>query len=73
MAAILQRDELALETVHVADMPRNESRILSLIDGRRASRDVIATSHMSSFDACRVIVQLLEARLVRRKHVDAGS
>ena len=40
--------------------------MLEAIDGKRTIREVVAASHLSSFDACRVLVQLLEARLVRR-------
>ena len=33
----------------------------------RTVREIIQQSHMSSFDACKVLYQLLEARLVRRR------
>jgi len=38
-----------------------------MIDGKRTVRAVIEQSHMSSFDACKGLFQLLEARLVRRR------
>jgi hypothetical protein len=38
-----------------------------MVDGERTVREIIAQSHMSSFDACKVLFQLLEARLVRRR------
>jgi hypothetical protein len=49
-------------------LTRPERAVLDAVDGERTIREVIAASHMSSFDACRVLVQLLEARLVRRKN-----
>ena len=41
--------------------------MLDAIDGERTVREVIVASHLSSFDACRILFQLIEARLVRRK------
>ena len=38
-----------------------------MIDGKKTLRVIIEQSHMSSFDACKVLFQLLEARLVRRR------
>jgi DNA-binding response OmpR family regulator len=43
-----------------------EKAVLEAIDGERTVREVIAVSHLSSFDACRILFQLIEARLVRR-------
>jgi len=43
-----------------------EQAVLGAIDGERTVREVIAASHLSSFDACRILFQLIEARLVRR-------
>jgi len=48
-------------------LARAEQAVLEAIDGERTVREVIAASHLSSFDACRILFQLLEARLVRRK------
>jgi DNA-binding response OmpR family regulator len=49
------------------ELPRAEKVVLEAIDGERTVREVIALSHLSSFDACRILFQLIEARLVRRK------
>jgi hypothetical protein len=38
-----------------------------MVDGERTVREIIEQSHMSSFDACKILFQLLEARLVRRR------
>ncbi len=48
-------------------LARAEKSVLEAIDGERTVREVIAASHLSSFDACRILFQLIEARLVRRK------
>jgi len=47
-------------------LARAEQAVLDAIDGERTVREVIAASHLSSFDACRILFQLIEARLVRR-------
>jgi DNA-binding response OmpR family regulator len=49
------------------ELARAEKAVLDAIDGERTVREVIAASHLSSFDACRILFQLIEARLVRRK------
>ena len=38
-----------------------------MVDGERTVREVVEQSHMSSFDACKILYQLIEARLVRRR------
>jgi DNA-binding response OmpR family regulator len=48
-------------------LARAERAVLDAVDGERTVREVIAASHLSSFDACRILFQLIEARLVRRK------
>jgi hypothetical protein len=64
--AVLVPDELALDAFGKDKLAKPERTVLDAIDGQRTIREVIAASHMSSFDACRVLVQLLAARLVRR-------
>jgi hypothetical protein len=51
----------------VARLTKNERRLLEMVDGDRTVREIIEESHMSSFDACKVLFALLEARLVRRR------
>ena len=51
----------------IDDLARPERIVLEAIDGDRTVRDIIAASHMSSFDACRILLQFLEARIVRRR------
>lgn len=68
LSNVLARDDLAVTRVRSTDLPADERSLLDAVDGRRTIRDVVSRSHMSSFDACRVLVQLIEARLVRRRY-----
>jgi DNA-binding response OmpR family regulator len=69
--AVLVRDPVAIDALPRHDdgaLSRQERLVLDVIDGERTVREIIAASHMSSFDACRILMQFLEARLVRRRH-----
>ncbi|HEY2517415.1 MAG TPA: DUF4388 domain-containing protein [Polyangiaceae bacterium] len=65
--SVLLRDPVAIDTVPLDDLSRPERVVLEAIDGERTVRAIIAASHMSSFDACRILLQFLEARIVRRR------
>ena len=65
--SVLQADPVAIDAADVARLPKHEQRLLELVDGDRTVREIIEQSHMSSFDACKVLFALLEARLVRRR------
>lgn len=65
--AVLVRDDLALRALDMGTLPPKEKVVLDAVDGERSIRAIIAASHMSSFDACRVLVQFLEARVLRRR------
>jgi hypothetical protein len=65
--AVLQRDTVAIDALGPDRLARPERIVLDAIDGERTVREIIAASHMSSFDACKILYQLLEARLVRRR------
>ena len=65
--AVLQRDAVAIEQGGVDRLPRQEQRLLEMVDGEKTVREIIQQSHMSSFDACKILYQLIEARLVRRR------
>jgi DNA-binding response OmpR family regulator len=65
--AVLVRDDLALRSIDMGTLPAKEKVILDAVDGERTVRAIVAASHMSSFDACRVLVQFLEARVLRRR------
>ncbi len=63
---VLAQDAFALASLPPERLTPKERAVLDAIDGERTLREVIAASHMSSFDACRVLAELLAARLVRR-------
>jgi CheY-like chemotaxis protein len=65
--AVLQPDPVSIDALGQDKLARAERSVLEAIDGRRTVREIVAASHLSSFDACRILFQLLEARLVRRK------
>jgi hypothetical protein len=67
--SVLAPDLVAIETADLDRLTRDERRLLEMVDGTRAIRAVIEQSHMSSFDACKVLFALLEARLVRRRPI----
>jgi CheY-like chemotaxis protein len=65
--SVLQKDPVAIEGGGIERLAKQEQRLLEMVDGERTVREVITQSHMSSFDACKILFQLLEARLVRRR------
>jgi DNA-binding response OmpR family regulator len=65
--SVLQADRVAIEVADVGRLAKHEQRLLAMVNGERTVREVIEESHMSSFDACKILFQLLEARLVRRR------
>jgi len=58
---------MAIEALGDGRLARPERVVLDTIDGERTIREIVAASHLSSFDACRILGQLLEARVVRRR------
>ncbi len=65
--AVLLADSAAVDALGVERLAKPEQRLLEMIDGERSVREIVAHSHMSSFDACKILFSLLEARLVRRR------
>jgi DNA-binding response OmpR family regulator len=65
--SVLLEDPGAVESIDVDRLAMAEQRLLRMIDGERTVREIIEESHMSSFDACKILFQLLESRLVRRR------
>jgi hypothetical protein len=49
------------------DLSPTERAVLAVVDGDRSIREIIASAHMSAFDVCRILGQLLSARLVRKQ------
>jgi hypothetical protein len=66
-ASVLLTDPSALDAVGIDRLAKPEQRLLEMIDGERTVREIVEQSHMSSFDACKILFSLLEARLVRRR------
>jgi DNA-binding response OmpR family regulator len=65
--SVLVTDTGAVEAIDVDRLAVAEQRLLDMVDGECTVREIIQQSHMSSFDACKILFQLLEARLVRRR------
>ncbi len=65
--SVLQRDDTAIEAAGRQRFVPQESALLDLINGHRTVRDLVKESHMSSFETCKILYQLLESRLVRRR------
>jgi DNA-binding response OmpR family regulator len=65
--AVLVRDDAAFGALDIGTLPPREKMVLDLVDGERTIRQVVVASHQSSFDACRTLVQFLEARVLRRR------
>jgi DNA-binding response OmpR family regulator len=63
--SVLARDDAALGSQNPYELPEKERKVLDLVDSARTVRQVIAASHLSSFDACRILVQFMEARVLR--------
>jgi len=65
--AALLADIGAVDAVGLERLAAAERKLLEMVDGERTVREIIEHSHMSSFDACKILFQLLESRLVRRR------
>ncbi len=65
--SILHRDEVAIGAAGRQRFVPQESALLDLVNGHRTVRDLVRESHMSSFETCKILYQLLESRLVRRR------
>lgn len=64
--AVLYKNPQAIVKLKEGKLGKVERRILDLVDGERSVREIVKLSSASSFDACKILYQLLEARLVRR-------
>jgi CheY-like chemotaxis protein len=65
--SVLHADRMAIDAAQVDRLAKPEQKLLEMVDGERTVHEIIEQSHMSSFDACKILYQLLEARLVRRR------
>jgi DNA-binding response OmpR family regulator len=64
---VLLRDQVALDALGSEKLARQEQLVLSAIDGQRTVREIIAVVDVGSFDACKILYQFLQSRLVRRR------
>lgn len=64
---VLWRDDGAFGTFDRGSLPAKEALVFDAVDGERTVRAIVLASHQSSFDVCRILVQLLEARVLRRR------
>lgn len=65
---VLVRDDLALSALGDDALSRAETAVLASVDGARCVRDILKATAFPRFEACKVLAQLLEARLVRPRH-----
>ena len=64
---VFYRDPGAIEAMGTARFSREERIVLMAIDGERTIRDLIGALQMGSFDVCKILYQLVQSRLVRRR------
>ena len=64
---VLLRDQVAVEALGSEKLTRPEQLVLEAIDGMRTVREIIANVDVGSFDACKILYQFLQSRLVRRR------
>lgn len=64
---VLLRDEAALARIASNELPAKEKEVLEAVDGDRSVRQILTYCAMSSFDTCRILVQFLEARVLRKR------
>src|SRR5262245_9907135 len=64
---VLLRDQVALDALGSEKLTRQEQLVLDAIDGQRTVREIIGNVDVGSFDACKILYQFLQSRLVRRR------
>lgn len=64
---VLLRDQVAVDALGAQKLTRQEQLVLDAIDGQSAVREIIARVNVGSFDACKILYQFLQSRLVRRR------
>ncbi len=60
-----RRDEEALRNVDTSRLSADERRVLEAVDGARSVREIVEHTRRGSFEACKILFQLLTSRLVR--------
>jgi CheY-like chemotaxis protein len=64
---VLHIDQAALDRMGLERLGRREKMVLEAIDGERTVRDVVVQSNVTSFEACKILYQLLQSRILRRR------
>jgi hypothetical protein len=65
---VLFPDPIAIERLgEEANLKADERAVLSAIDGEKTIREIVNAATGSSFEVCKILYQLLNSRLVRRK------
>jgi hypothetical protein len=65
---VLYQDKVAIERVgEETNLTRQERSVLEAINGERTIREIVDSLNISSFELCKILYQLLNSRLVRRK------
>jgi CheY-like chemotaxis protein len=63
----LQSEPQAIELVGPATLTEAERAVLGAIDGQRTVRQIVDAVPASTFDVCKILYQLLNSKLVRRR------
>jgi hypothetical protein len=64
---VLLCDHVALAALGPDTLTGKERAVLDAIDGEKTVREIIAQVDLSSFDACKILYQFLQSRLVRQR------
>lgn len=62
---VFAKNEDALSVFDASALSRTEQTVLDAVDGRRSVRELIAHTHLASFDACRALFQFATSRLIK--------
>ncbi len=64
---VLYPDQGAIERLDSENLTKEERNVLAAIDSEKTIREVVNQMRGSSFEVCKILYQLLNSRLVRRK------
>ncbi len=64
---VLAIDPLALEKLGPSDLEGHERNVLAALDGVRTIGEVIDSLEFGSFESCKILYRLMNARIVKRK------
>jgi hypothetical protein len=63
----LQSEPQAIELMGPQTLTTAEQTVLGAIDGQRTVRQIVDAVPASTFDVCKILYQLLNSKLVRRR------